>query len=63
MIEPGAAIQLACIPVFLVMYSNGTNGQGVVEIVEVTVGLTWIASMALVIMSRRPLLPLGARAT
>jgi hypothetical protein len=29
------------------MYSNGTKGQGLVEIIEVTVGVMWIAAMSI----------------
>ena len=49
-----AAVQIVCLPVFLVMYSNGTSGQGVVEIIEVTAGVTWIAAMSIAVLGRRP---------
>lgn len=45
-----AAVQAVCLPVFLVMYSNGTHGQGLVEIVELAVGVAWIAAMSIAIL-------------
>ena len=50
-----AAVQVACLPVFLVMYSNGAHGQGVVEIVEVSVGVAWAAGMSVAILRVQPL--------
>ena len=41
-----AAVQFICLPIFLMMYDNGTRGQGVVEIIEVTVGVVWIAVLS-----------------
>jgi hypothetical membrane protein len=48
-----AAVQVVCLPVFLLMFSNGTNGQGAVEIIEVTAGVTWIAAMSISILRLR----------
>jgi hypothetical membrane protein len=56
-----ASIQIVCLPIFLGMYSNGTNGQGLVEIIEVTVGVMWIAAMSIAAMSIASL-GLGSRA-
>jgi hypothetical membrane protein len=47
-----AAVQVLCLPLFLVMYSNGTNGQGVVEIIEVTTGVSWVAAMSIGVLGR-----------
>ncbi len=47
-IAAGAA-QIVCLPIFLTMYSNGTSGQGVVEIIELTAGTVWIAAMSIAI--------------
>ena len=41
-----AAVQFICLPIFLMMYDQGTRGQGVVEIIEVTVGVAWIAVLS-----------------
>jgi hypothetical membrane protein len=49
-----AVVQIVCLPIFLVMYSGGTAGQGVVEIIEVTVGVTWIAAVSIAIVGPRP---------
>ena len=54
-----AAIQVVCLPVFLAMYSNGTSGQGAVEIIELTVGVAWIATISIAVIGthraqRRP---------
>jgi hypothetical protein len=49
-----AAVQVVCLPVFLVMYSNGTSGQGVVEIVDVTAGVAWIAAVSIAVLAFRP---------
>lgn len=47
-----AAVQVLCFPVFLVMYGNGASGQGVVEIIEVTAGVSWIAALSIGILGR-----------
>ena len=49
-----AAAQAAFLPVFLVMYSNWAHGQGVVEIVDLSVGMAWIASMSIAILHLQP---------
>jgi hypothetical membrane protein len=49
-----AAVQVVCLPAFLVMYSNGTSGQGVVEIIDVTAGVAWIAAMSIAVLALRP---------
>jgi hypothetical membrane protein len=43
-------VQLACFPIFLAMYSNGSDGQGLVEIGELLVGTAWIATTSIVIL-------------
>ena len=47
-----AAVQGLCLPVFLAMYSNGASGQGVVEIIELTAGVSWVAAMSIGILYR-----------
>ena len=47
-------VQLVCLPVFLVMYSNGDNGQGAVEIIDATAGAAWIAVVSLNVLRSRP---------
>jgi hypothetical membrane protein len=49
-----AAVQIVCLPIFLGMYSDGARGQGVVEIVELTAGVTWIAAMSIACVKRWP---------
>ena len=36
-------VQAVALPVFLALYDKGSNGQGVVEIVEITAGVAWLA--------------------
>jgi hypothetical membrane protein len=40
------AVQVACLPVFLVMYDRGAAGQGAVEIVEFAAGIAWLAAVS-----------------
>jgi hypothetical membrane protein len=42
-----AVVQIVCLPIFLGMYSDGTHGQGVVEIIELTAGVAWIAAVSI----------------
>lgn len=39
-------VQLACLPLFLVMYDRGAGGQGAVEILEFAVGIAWLAAVS-----------------
>ena len=57
-----SVVQIVCLPIFLRMYNEGTNGQGLVEIIELVAGVTWIAtvSIACIRLASQGLRPTGA---
>jgi hypothetical protein len=46
--------QAVALPVFLSLYDKGANGQGLVEIAEITAGVAWLATVSYRLRSVEP---------
>jgi hypothetical protein len=49
-----SGFQAVALPVFLAMYGKGSNGQGLVEIAEITAGVAWLAAVSYRLRSADP---------
>jgi hypothetical protein len=46
--------QAVALPMFLALYDQGSNGQGLVEIAEITAGVAWLGAVSYRLRSAEP---------